>query len=85
MKPNVISPLEAKRYLVIENPSPRKLNVNRLSLNDLKRHPYLNFYQARDITDYRRLHGPLRSLDDLRLSKDFPQEAIDRLRPYVEF
>ena len=78
-------PLEAKRYLVIENPSPRKLNVNRLSLNDLKRHPYLNFYQARDITDYRRLHGPLRSLDDLRLSKDFPQETIDRLRPYVEF
>ena len=78
-------PLEAKRYLVVENPSPRKLNVNRLSLNDLKRHPYLNFYQARDITDYRRLHGPLRSLDDLRLSKDFPQEAIDRLRPYVDF
>ena len=78
-------PLEAKRYLVIENPSPRKLNVNRLSLNDLKRHPYLNFYQARDITDYRRLHGPLRSLDDLRLSKDFPQETIDRLSPYVEF
>ena len=78
-------PLEAKRYLVIENPSPRKLNVNRLSLNDLKRHPYLNFYQAREITDYRRLHGPLRSLEDLRLSKDFPQETIDRLRPYVEF
>ena len=78
-------PLDAKRYLVVENPSPRKLNVNRLSLNDLKRHPYLNFYQARDITDYRRLHGPLRSLDDLRLSKDFPQEAIDRLSPYVEF
>ena len=78
-------PLDAKRYLVVENPSPRKLNVNRLSLNDLKRHPYLNFYQARAITDYRRLHGPLRSLDDLRLSKDFPQDVIDRLSPYVEF
>lgn len=78
-------PLESKRYLVIENPSPKKLNINRLSLNDLKRHPYLNFYQARAITDYRRLHGPLHSLDDLRLSKDFPQEAIERLKPYVEF
>lgn len=78
-------PLEAKDYLTIVNPSPRKLNLNRLSLNDLKRHPYLNFYQARDITDYRRLHGPLRSLEDLRLSKDFPQETIDRLSPYVEF
>ena len=78
-------PLDAKRYLIIENPSTKKLNVNQLSLNDLKRHPYLNFYQARALTDYRRLHGRIHSLDDLRLSKDFPQEAIDRLKPYVEF
>ena len=78
-------PLDAKEYLVVEHPSPRKLNVNQLSLNELKRHPYINFYQARAITDYRRLHGPLKSLDDLRLSKDFPQPAIDRLRPYVTF
>ena len=78
-------PLDAKQFLVIEHPSPRRLNVNQLSLNDLKRHPYISFYQARAITDYRRLHGPLRSLDDLRLSKDFPSEAIERLKPYVEF
>ena len=78
-------PLEAKDYLVIENPFPRKLNVNRLSLNDLKHHPYINFFMAKAITDYRRLHGPLKSLNDLRLSKDFPQDVIDRLTPYVEF
>lgn len=78
-------PLDAKEFLVIESPSPRKLNLNQLSLNELKRHPYINFYQARAITDYRRLHGLIRSLDDLRLTKEFPQEAIDRLKPYVAF
>ena len=78
-------PLDAKDYLVIEHATPRRLNVNTLSLNELRRHPYLNFYQAKAITDYRRLHGPLRSLSDLRLSKDFPPEAIKRLEPYVEF
>ena len=78
-------PLDAKDYLVIENAQPHKLNVNSLSLNDLKKHPYISFYQARAITDYRRLHGPLRSLQDLRLSKDFPPEAISRLIPYVTF
>ena len=78
-------PLDAKDYLTIEGASPRKLNVNTLSLNELRKHPYLNFYQAKAITDYRRLHGPLRSLSDLRLSKDFPPEAIKRLEPYVEF
>lgn len=78
-------PLDAKDYLTIEGTTPRKLNVNTLSLNELRRHPYINFYQAKAITDYRRLHGPLKSLNDLRLSKDFPPEAIQRLEPYVEF
>ena len=78
-------PLDAKDYLVIEGASPHRLNVNTLSLNELRKHPYLNFYQAKAITDYRRLHGPLKSLQDLRLSKDFPPEAIARLESYVEF
>ena len=78
-------PLDAKDYLVVENAQPHRLNVNTLSLNDLKKHPYISFYQARAITDYRRLHGPLKSLADLRLSKDFPPEAIARLTPYVEY
>lgn len=78
-------PLDAKDYLAIEGASPRKLNVNNLTLNELRRHPYISFYQAKAITDYRRLHGPLHSLNDLRLSKDFPPEAIKRLEPYVEF
>ena len=78
-------PTEAKKYLVINNPSPKKLNVNQLSLNELKRHPYINFYQAKAITDYRRLHGAIKSLNDLRLLKDFTPEVIKRLTPYVTY
>ena len=78
-------PLDAKEYLTIEDATPRKLNVNTLTLNELRKHPYINFYQAKAITENRRLHGPLRSLTDLRLSKDFPLEAIQRLEPYIEF
>ena len=78
-------PTEAKRFLVVEGATPQKLNVNKLTLNELKRHPYINFYQAKDITDYRRLHGPIKSLQDLRLLKDFPQTAIERLLPYVTY
>ena len=78
-------PLESKQYLVVQDAQPRKLNINQLSLNELKRHPYINYYQARAIEDYRRLHGPLKSLNDLRLSKDFPPEAIERLMPYVAY
>ena len=76
-------PSEAKKYFSVNASDVHQLNVNRLSLNELKRHPYINYYQAKAITDYRRLHGPLHSLDDLRLLPDFPVEAIKRLEPYV--
>ena len=78
-------PTEAKKYLVISHPSPKKLNVNKLTLNELKRHPYINFYMAKAITDYRRLHGDIHSLNDLRLQKDFSPEVIKRLTPYVAY
>ncbi|WP_028906453.1 ComEA family DNA-binding protein [Xylanibacter ruminicola] len=78
-------PTEAKQYLVINNPTPKKLNINQLSLNELRRHPYINFYMAKAITDYRRLHGTIKSLNELRLIKDFTPEAIKRLTPYVAY
>ena len=78
-------PQESKKYFVIQGASPKKLNVNKLTLQQLRKHPYINYYQAKIIVDYRRLHGKIASLDDLRLSKDFPPEAIRRLEPYVEF
>lgn len=78
-------PHESKKYFVIRGASPKKLNVNKLNLQQLRKHPYINYYQAKTILDYRRLHGKITSLDDLRLSKDFPPEAIRRLEPYVEF
>lgn len=78
-------PKEAKKFFVIQNAHPKKLNVNKLSLTQLRRHPYINYYMAKAITDYRRLHGPLTSLDDLRFSNDFPPEVIERLKPYIEF
>ena len=76
---------EAKQYLTLGTSNVRKVNINTASLNDLKRHPYINYYQARTITDYRRQYGTITDLQQLRLSPDFTPEAIERLKPYVEY
>ena len=78
-------PEEAKKYFVIEKSDPQKLNVNKLTLQQLRRHPYINFYQAKAIVDYRRLHGDIKSLRDLRFSSDFTDEDIRRLEPYIAY
>ena len=78
-------PEEALDFMTLQTPVVRKINLNKLSLSQLRQHPYINFYQAKAITDYRRLKGPLSSLDDLSLLPDFPADAIRKLAPYVEF
>ena len=78
-------PESSLSFFVIPDDKIRKLNLNQLSLEDLRRHPYISFHQAKAIIDYRRLHGPLKSLQDLRLHRDFTPEAISRLEPYVTF
>lgn len=78
-------PKEAINYFYVNGSEISKINVNKASLSDLKRHPYINYYQAKDIVDYRRLRGPIKSLDDLRLMKDFTEKDIEKLKHYVEY
>ena len=78
-------PEESLPYFSIANPQTEKINLNTATLAQLRKHPYVNFYQAKAICDYRRLKGKLASLSQLHLLKDFTPEAIERLRPYVAF
>lgn len=78
-------PEESLPYFSIANPQTEKINLNTATLAQLRKHPYVNFYQAKAICDYRRLKGKLTSLSQLHLLNDFTPEAIERLRPYVAF
>ena len=78
-------PESALAYSQINSAEIKKLNINNLTLNQLRKHPYINFYQAKEICDYRRLRGPIKNLQDLKLLKDFPPAEIERLAPYISF
>lgn len=77
-------PSESIKYFKIEQTN-RKINVNKANIKELKRHPYINYYQAKAICDYRRLHGNLNSLNDLKLTNEFTVKDIQRLKPYLTF
>ena len=78
-------PEEALSYFKLASAHTEKLNINALTLSQLRRHPYINFYQAREICDYRRLKGKITDISQLALLKDFPPEEIHRLRPYITY
>jgi DNA uptake protein ComE-like DNA-binding protein len=62
-----------------------KLPVNELSQDSLRRHPYINYNQAKIITQLRRQKGKITGWENLRLLDEFKEIDIIRLQYYLSF
>ena len=76
---------ELLKWFKLENDSTRKLEINKASLDKLRAHPYLTFYQAKVIVEHRRKKGPIKSLSQLALYEEFTEKDLNRLSAYVSF
>jgi DNA uptake protein ComE-like DNA-binding protein len=79
--PDVLARLQAS--LTVDPTRVIKLNLNKASLEKLKTHPYLDFYQAKVIVELRKARKGLKSLDELASFKEFTQTDLERLKWYV--
>ena len=73
------------KWFKLESDSIRKLPINRVGLDKLHAHPYINFYQAKVIVEYRRKRGEIKSLSQLSLYEEFAEKDLKRLSAYVSF
>ncbi|MBR4130048.1 MAG: helix-hairpin-helix domain-containing protein [Bacteroidaceae bacterium] len=78
-------PDSVMKYMTVSALPVQKININRLSVQQLMTHPYLNFYQAKAINEYRKNKGDLHSFEELSGLEGFRPTDIDRLRPYITF
>lgn len=75
----------AQWFYVGADSTPRKLNVNTATFQQLVRHPYLNYEQVKVIMQYRRLYGKLKDWNDVSLAPVFSTTDFRRLAPYFSF
>lgn len=75
---------EVLKYAVLKNPQLRKININQVTLEELK-HPYLKSYIAKSIIAYRQQHGNFSSRKDLENLKLLDPKTLDKLFPYLAF
>ncbi|MDE6106881.1 MAG: helix-hairpin-helix domain-containing protein, partial [Bacteroidales bacterium] len=61
----------------------RPLYINRMSVQELKQHPYLDYYQAKEIVRYRERYGAFQTPADLRKVNLLDAETCARLAPYI--
>lgn len=76
---------EIMKWLVLETADIKKININAVSLEQLRAHPYINFYQAKVVVEHRKKRGEIKSLSQLSLYEEFTEKDLERLSPYFSF
>lgn len=72
-------------WLSVGSNETKRFNLNKVSVERLKNHPYFNFYQAKAIVEYRRKKGKLKSLNELKFFDEFTPQDLVRMAPYICF
>lgn len=72
-------------WFSIRADSIRRINLNRAGIERLRSHPYIDFYQAKAIVEYRRKHGVLKSLKVFALYEEFTPDDLERISHYACF
>ena len=76
---------ELLEWFVLGDTPVRKMRINQESLERLRAHPYLNFYQAKVIVEHRKKRGGIKSLSQLSLYEEFTGKDLERLSAYISF
>lgn len=78
-------PLGMEDYIDIDQTKIRKLRVNKLDAKQLYNHPYINWNQAKQLTERIRMYGPVKNWNDILFLSEFTQADKIRLEPYISF
>ncbi|MDI9356216.1 MAG: helix-hairpin-helix domain-containing protein [Chitinophagaceae bacterium] len=63
----------------------KKININNISSDELKKHPYLRGNIGKVMVTYRTVHGKFNSASDLLQIKEIPDSVFAKIMPYIEF
>jgi DNA uptake protein ComE-like DNA-binding protein len=72
-------------FVTVDDTKINKIKVNTASVERMRRHPYLNFYQARAVFELRRAAGGLKNISELARLSEFSEIDRQRLEPYLCF
>lgn len=71
-------------YITIE-PEAIRIKINSTTFQELNKHPYITYKQAKVIIDIRERKGKIESMNRLSLLEEFIDADINRLTPYLAF
>lgn len=62
----------------------RKLKINTATLEELAKHPYISYGEAKVLVAFRNQHGEFTAAEDLLKVKIFKAEWVEKIKPYLD-
>lgn len=72
-----------KPYLTMSNSSVKKININTSSIDEMKIHPYIRYYLANAIFQYRQQHGAFNSVEQVKKILIVTDDIYLKVFPYL--
>ncbi len=74
---------EIKSKIKVDKSLISKININFASINDLKKHPYIDYKTAKKIVEYRSKNGSFNSVNILITNKVLQAEIFNKIKHYL--
>lgn len=75
--------IQIEQYLYIDHSLIKQINVNTASLDELRSHPYIDYYIAKSIVDKRIQKGAFNDLNELKEISLIYESLFQKLSPYL--
>jgi len=70
-------------FLVVDLEIQRSININKATVEELSKHPYISYREASDIIRFRKRKGVILDLEILLKKKILRESAYKRVKPYL--
>lgn len=71
-------------FLLLDDALLQQININTANLQELKKHPYLSFHQARAIIQFRKQHGDYQIKEELLQIDLIEPSDFRKIAPYLK-
>ncbi len=74
---------EISPYMFVNPYLVRKININTVTFDELKSHPYIGYNIALSLINYRKQHGDYKVLTDIKKSALVTEDVYKKISPYL--
>ncbi len=72
-----------KSQLALKSKLTKKININSASVDEMKSHPYIRYYVANAIFQYRQQHGKFQSVEEIKKIMLVTDDIYNKASPYL--